>query len=173
MFLVSVAFSVFFISMPLQVISSYSQRVRIPDVKFWYLFLKSLPSLFIFEEVPSKKTHRIKIKPLFLLTFITRYSNSEVNKSRTLIKNHATVSRFIFDVEAVISLWFFSIYVTLPLRLGNISYFCIRFLIYNRLLKKCTVYSKNYKNDVLWVTTTNIFSQITVTQQRSQYRNNS
>ena len=74
----------FFISKPLQVILSYNQRDTIRDVKFWHLFLKSLPSLFIFEEVPSKKRDRIKIKPLFLLTFITRYSNSEVNKSRTL-----------------------------------------------------------------------------------------
>ena len=44
-------------------------------------------------------------------------------------------------------------------------------LISNRLLKKCTVPNKNYTNDVLCVTTTNTSAQITVTQQRSQYRN--
>ena len=100
----SAAFSVLFISKPLQMISSYNQRDRIRDVKFLHLFLKSLTSLFIFEEVPSKRRHRIKIKPLFLLTFITRYSNSEVKNPRTLIKRYATISRFIFHVEAVISL---------------------------------------------------------------------
>ena len=46
-------------------------------------------------------------------------------------------------------------------------------LISNRLLKKCTVPNKNYTNDVLCVTTTNTSAQITVTPQRSQYRNNS
>ena len=45
---------------------------------------KGLTIGFYFEEVPPKKRHRIKIKPLFLLTFITRYLNSEVDKSRTL-----------------------------------------------------------------------------------------
>ena len=152
MFLVSVAFFVLFISTPLQVIFSYNQRDRIPDVKFWYLFPKRLPSIFIVQEVPSKKRHRIKIKPLFLLTFVTRYSNSEVNKSRTFIKRYATISSFIFHVEAVISLKFFLIYVTLPLGLGNIWYFCIRLLISNLLFKECTVPNKKYTNDVLCVT---------------------
>ena len=45
---------------------------------------KELTISFYFEEAPPKKRHRIKIKLLFLLTFITRYSNSEVNKCRNL-----------------------------------------------------------------------------------------
>ena len=45
---------------------------------------KELTISFYFEEVPPKKRRRIKINPLFLLAFITRYSNLEVNKSRTL-----------------------------------------------------------------------------------------
>ena len=134
---------------------------------------KSFPSLFTLKKCHLKKRHRIKIKPPFVLTFITRYLTSEVNKSRSLIKRYATISRLIFHVEAVISLYFFLIYMTIPLRLGNIWYFCIRFLISNRLLKKGTVPNKNYTNDVLCVTRTNTSAQITVTQQRSQYRNNS
>ena len=63
--------------------------------------------------------------------------------------------------------------MTLPLRLGNIWYFSIRLLISNRLRKKCTVPNKNYTNNVLCVTATDTSAQITVTQQRSQCRNNS
>ena len=102
-FLVLVAFCFLFKSKPLQVISSYNQRERIRDVNFWHLFLKSLPSLSNLEEVPSRKRQKIK-KSLFFLTFIPRYSNSEVNNSRTLIKRYAKISRFIFYVEAIISL---------------------------------------------------------------------
>ena len=133
---------------------------------------KELTISFYFEEVPPKKRHRIKIKPLFLLTFITRYSNSEVNKSRTL-RDMRQFQGLFFMLKRSSLCSFFLIYVTLPLRLGNIWYFCIRLLISNRLLKKCTVPNKNYTNDVLCVTTTNTSAQITVTQQRSQYRNNS
>ena len=48
-----------------------------------------------------------------------------------------------------------------------------KLLISNRLLKKCTFPNKNYTNDVLCVTIRNTSAQITVTQQRLQYRNNS
>ena len=153
LFLVSVAFSVLFISKPLQVISSYNQRDRICDVKFWHLVLKSLPSLFILKKCHLKKDRE---------------------------SNKATFKVYCVNFKVYFSCWsghlsvvFFLIYVTLPLRLGNIWYFCIRLLISNRLLKKCTVPNKNYTNDVLCVTTTNTSAQITGTQQRSQYRNNS
>ena len=36
-------------------------------------------------------------------TFIPRYSNSEENNSRTLIKRYATISRIVFHVEEIIS----------------------------------------------------------------------
>ena len=133
---------------------------------------KELTISFYFEEVPPKKRHRIKIKPLFLLTFITRYSNSEVNKSRTL-RDMRQFQGLFFMLKRSSLCSYFLIYVTLPLRLGNIWYFCIRLLISNHLLKKCTVPNKNYTNDVLCVTTTNTSAQITVTQQRWQCRNNS
>ena len=133
---------------------------------------KELTISFYFEEVPPKKRHRIKIKPLFLLTFITRYSNSEVNKSRTL-RDMRQFQGLFFMLKRSSLCSFFLIYVTLPLRLGNIWYFCIRLLISNRLRKKCTVPNKNYTNNVLCVTTTDTSAQITVTQQRSQCRNNS
>ena len=135
-------------------------------------FSKELTISFYFEEVPPKKRHRIKIKPLFLLTFITRYSNSEVNKSRTL-RDMRQFQGLFFMLKRSSLCSYFLIYVTLPLRLGNIWYFCIRLLISNRLLKKCTVPNKNYTNDVLCVITTDSSAQITGTQQRSQYRNNS
>ena len=127
---------------------------------------------FSFEEVPPKKRHRIKIKPLFLLTFITGYSNSEVNKSRTL-RDMGQFQSLFFMLKRSSFCSSFLIYVNLPLRLGIIWYFCIRSLISNRFLKKCTVPNKNYTNDVLCVTTTNTSAQITGTQQRSQYCNNS
>ena len=133
---------------------------------------KELTISFYFEEVPPKKRHRIKIKPLFLLTFITRYSNSEVNKSRTL-RDMRQFQGLFFMLKRSSLCSFFLIYVTLPLRLGNIWYFCIRLLISNRLLKKCTVPNKNYTNDVLCVTTTSTSTKITGTQQISQYRSNS
>ena len=60
--LASIAFCFLLISKPLQVISSYNKRDRIRDVKFWHLFLKSLPSISILKEVPSRKRHEIKIK---------------------------------------------------------------------------------------------------------------
>ena len=132
---------------------------------------KELTISFYFEEVPPKKRHRIKIKPLFLLTFNTRYSNLEVNKSRTLRNMRQFQGLFLILKRSCLCT--FLIYMTLPLRLGNIWYFCIRFLISNHLLKNCTVTNKNYTNDVLCVTTTNTSAQITGTQQRSQYRNNS
>ena len=94
-FLVSVTFCFMIISKP-QVISSYNQRDRVQDLKFLHRFLKSLPSLSILEKVSSRKRHKINIKPLFSLTFIPRYPNSEVNSSRTLIKGYATISRFFF-----------------------------------------------------------------------------
>ena len=43
----------------------------------------------------------------------------------------------------------------------------------NRLFEKCTVPNNNYTNDVLCVTEINTSAQITVTQPRSQYHNNS
>ena len=137
---------------------------------FWHHF--ELTISFYFEEVPPKKRHRIKIKPLFLLTFITRYSNSEVNKSRTL-RDMRQFQGLFFMLKRSSLCSYFLIYVTLPLRLGNIWYFCIRLLISNCLLKKCTVSNKNYTNDVLCATTTNISAQITGTQQISQYLSNS
>ena len=133
---------------------------------------KELTISFYFEEVPPKKRHRIKIKPLFLLTFITRYSNSEVNKSRTL-RDMRQFQGLFFMLKRSSLCSFFLIYVTLPLRLGNIWYFCIRLLISNRLLKKMHRSNKKYMDDASFVTTTNTSVQITGTQQRSQYRNNS
>ena len=133
---------------------------------------KELTISFYFEEVPPKKRHRIKIKPLFLLTFINRYSNSEVNKSRTL-RDMRQFEGLLFTLRRSSLCSFFLIYVTLPLRLGNIWYFCIRLLISNCLLKKCIVPNKNYTNDVLCATTTNTSPQITEARQISQYRNNS
>ena len=43
----------------------------------------------------------------------------------------------------------------------------------NHLLEKCAVPNKNDKNDVIYVTATNTSAYITVTQQRSQYPDNS
>ena len=124
---------------------------------------KELTISFYFEEVPPKKRHRIKTKPLFLLTFINRYSNSEVNKSRTLGDMRQFEGLLSMLKRSSLCNFFFLIYVTLPLRLGNTWYFRIRLLISNCLLKKCTVSNKNYTNDVLCATTTNISAQVTGT----------
>ena len=79
---------------------------------------KELTISFYFEEVPPKKRHRIKTKPLFLFTFITRYSNLEVNKSRTLRDMQQFQGLFLMLKRSC--LCSFLIYVTLPLRFGNI-----------------------------------------------------
>ena len=79
---------------------------------------KELTISFYFEEVPPKKRHRIKIKPLFLLTFITRYSNSEVNKSRTLRDMRQFQGLFFMLKRS--SLCSGHLSVALPLRLGSI-----------------------------------------------------
>ena len=150
-FLVSVAFCFLFISKPLQVISSYNHCDRILDVKLWHVFLKSLPSLSILEKVSSRKRHNIKIKQLFLLTFIARYSNLEVNKIYFWCWSDHLSEAFL-------------IRMTVHLRHGNVWYCCIRLLMSNHLVEKYTVPQENYIKDILCITATNISAQITITQ---------
>ena len=67
-------------------------------------FSKELTISFYLGKSAIQKKKQNQIKVAFLLTFIPRYLNLEVNNSRILIKRYATISRFIFHVEVIISL---------------------------------------------------------------------
>ena len=160
--LVYVAFCFLFISKPLQEISSYNHRHRISDVTFWHLFLKSWPSFSTLQEVPPRKRQKIKIKP-FLCSLL--FQDIWIRKWITLELQLRDMRQFqdLFVLLKQSSLCSFFL-VTVPLRFGNIWYFCIRLLMSNHLLEKCTVPLENYTKDILCVTATNAFAQITLKQ---------
>ena len=121
--------------------------------------VKELTISFYLGRSAIQKMTQNENKDKFLFTFIPRYLNLEVNNSRTLITRYATISCWSNHLSEV-----FLTGVTVPLRFGNTWYFCIRLLMSNRLLEKCSVSQKNYTKDILYVTAANTSSQITVMQ---------
>ena len=109
-----------------------NQHDRIHDMKFWHLFLKSLPSISILKELLSRMRYNIEIKTLFLLCFIPRYSNLEVNNLEPELRDMQQFQDLFFMLKRSSFCISFLICVTVPLRFGNIWHFCIILLMSNR-----------------------------------------
>ena len=70
-------------------------------------FPKELTISFSLRKSVISKKKQNQNKAAFFAHFYSK--NLEVNNSRTLIKRYVTISRFIFHIEAVISLQFFNL----------------------------------------------------------------